>query len=79
MPVTNSRANTSFSRLFSSIMGTVTPTLRRLEEEQTYLMKESRCFSCKEKGHTAYDYPKRGKIAAILEGVSKNSNSQEKE
>ena len=79
VPVTNSRANPSFSRLSSSITGTVTPTPRHSEEERARLMKEGRCFSCKKRGHTAYDYPKKGKIAAISEGVSEDSNSQGKE
>ena len=79
VPVTNSCVNTSFSRLSSSITGTVTPTPRRSEEERARLMKEGRCFSCKKRGHTAYDYPKKGKIAAISEGVSEDSNSQGKE
>ncbi len=77
--VTNTRANTSFSRLSSSIIGTITPTPQHSDTERTRLMKEGRCFSCKERGHTAYDYPRKGKIVAILEGVSKDSNSQGKE
>ena len=35
-------------------------------------MKKSKYFNCKEKGHTTYDYSKKGKIAAISESVSKN-------
>ena len=42
-------------------------------------MKKGRCFSCKEKDHTAYNCSKKGKLAAISKGVSKDSNSQEKE
>lgn len=38
-------------------------------------MKEERYFGCKKKGYITYDYPKKGKVAAILKGVSKNSNS----
>ena len=77
--ITNSCTNTSFSRLSSAITGTVTPTPQHLEEEQARLIKEGRCFSFKERGHTAYDYPKKRKIAAILEGVNEDSNNQEKE
>ena len=79
MPVINSRANTSFSSLSSSITGTVTPTPQCLGEKQARLMKKGKCFSCKKKGHTAYDCPKKRKIAGISEGMSENSNSQEKE
>ncbi len=42
-------------------------------------MKESRCFSCKERGHTVYDCPRKRKIAAISEGINKDNNSQGKE
>ena len=79
VPVTNNRANPSFSCLSSSITETVTPTPRHSNEEQARLMKESRCFSCKKRCYTAYDYPKKGKIATISKGVSKDSNSQGKE
>ena len=60
-------------------MGTMTPTPQNLDEERVRLMKEGRCFSCKERGHTAYDCPSKGKIAAILKGVSEDSDSQGKE
>ena len=76
--VTSSCANTLFSRLFSSITGTVTLMPRFSEEEWAQLMKEGRYFSCKERGYIAYNYPKKGKIAAISKGVSKNSNNQGK-
>ena len=76
--VTNTRANTSFLRLFSSITGTIILTSQYLDEEQARLMKEGRCFSYKEGGHTTYDCPKKGKITAILEGIGKNSDSQGK-
>ena len=79
VPVINSRANIFFSRLSSSITGTVTPTPRHLEEERARLMKENRCFSYKKRGHTAYDCPRKEKIIAISEGVSEDSNSQGKE
>ena len=42
-------------------------------------MKEGRCFSCKERGHTVYDCPKKVKIAAISEGIDEDSKSQGKE
>ncbi len=60
-------------------MGTMTPTPQHSDIKQARLMKEGRCFSCKERGHTTYDCLKKGKIAAILEGVSEDSNSQGKE
>ena len=75
VPVTNSCVNLSFSYFFSSIMETVTPMPRHLEEEQACLIKEGRCFSCKKRGHIAYNCPKKGKIAAISKDVSKDSNS----
>ena len=79
MPVTNSHANNFFSCFSSSIAGTVTPTPQQLKEEQKRLMKKSRCFSYKERGHTAYDCPEKEKIAAILGCVSEDNNSQGKE
>ena len=51
---------------------------QHLDEKQACLMKEGRCFSCKERGHTTYDCPRKGKIAAILKSISKDSDSQEK-
>ena len=78
-PVTNTRANTSFLRLSSSITGTMTPTPQYLDEKRARLMKEGRCFSYKERGHTTYDCPRKGKIAAISESISEDSDSQGKE
>ena len=78
-PVTNTRANSSFSRLSNSIMGTMTPMPQHSNEKRARLMKEGKYFSCKERGHTTYDCLKKGKIAAISEGVSEDSDSQGKE
>ncbi len=78
-PVTNTCTNTSFSRLSSSIMATMTPMPQYSDEKQAHLMKEGKCFSCNERGHTAYDYPRKGKIASILDSISKDSNGQGKE
>lgn len=41
-------------------------------------MKESGCFSSEEKDHIAYDYLRKEEVAAIPEGVNKNSNNQGK-
>ena len=41
-------------------------------------MKEDKYFSCKKRGHTAYDCPKKEKIVAILESISKDNNGQRK-
>lgn len=41
-------------------------------------MIEGKCFSYKKKGYTIYNCLKKRKIAAILEDISKNSNSQGK-
>ncbi len=57
-------------------MGTMTPMPQYSDEERARLIKEGRCFSCKERGHTVYDYPRKRKIATILEGISKDSDSQ---
>ena len=77
--VTNIYANTSFSCLFSSIIGTMISTPQHSDEKRGRLIKESRCFSCKKRGHTTYDCLRKGKIAAILEIMSEDSNSQGKE
>ena len=79
MPFTNICANSSFFHLSSFITGNVTPTPRHLKEKRACLMKEGRCFNFKKRGHTAYDCPKKRKIAAISEGVSEDSNSYENE
>ena len=78
-PVTNIRANISFSCLSSSITGIITPTTQHSDEKWARLMKKGRCFSCKERGHTIYDCPRKEKIAAISENISEDSDSQEKE
>ena len=54
------------------------PIPRHLNEKWVQFIKEGRCFSCKEKGHTAYNCLKKGKIVAILENVRENSNNQGK-
>ena len=56
----------------------MTPTLQHLNEKWTYLIKEKRCFSCKERGYTVYDYLKKRKIATISEGLIEDNSSQEK-
>ncbi len=74
-PVTNTYANISFLHLSSSIMGTITSTLQYSDEKRARLIKEHRCFSYKERDHTAYDCPRKGKITTISEGISKDSDS----
>ncbi len=41
--------------------------------------EKSRFFSFKEKKYIAYDYPKKKKIVAIIEDISEDNNSQNKE
>ena len=79
VPTITTCDSTLFSRLFNSILGTISPMPQYLEKEQIWLMKEKRCFCCKERNHKAYDCPRKGKIAAILEGLSEGSDSQRKE
>ena len=62
MSAINTYANTSFFRYFSSISKTMSPTTQYSEEERVQLMKKTRCFSCKKRGHTANNYPRRGKL-----------------
>lgn len=45
------------------------------KEERARLIKERRCFSYKERGYTAYDCPRKEKIAAISESVIKDSDN----
>ena len=78
LSITNSYNNTSFSCLSSSMTRIITPTLQDLKEKQTRLIKESRYFSCKKKGHNTYNCLKKGRIAAISKNISKKSNNQEK-
>lgn len=42
-------------------------------------MKKRRYFSCKERGHSPYNYPENKKVAVILEKFSKNSNNKKQE
>ena len=55
------------------------PMPQHLDEKQIRLIKEGRCFSYKKRGYIAYHCLKKGKIIAISEGVSKDSNSKGKE
>ena len=41
-------------------------------------MKVKRCFSCKKRGYTTYDCPRKKKIAAFSENVNEGSDSQGK-
>lgn len=50
-----------------------------MDEEQTCLMRKKRCFSCKKKGYSVYNYPKKSKVAAVLEDLNKRNSNQEKE
>lgn len=49
-----------------------------MEKEQVHFIKKNRCFNYKKRGHTTYDYFKKGKIVAILDGVGEYNNSQDK-
>lgn len=44
------------------------------DKKQIGWVKENKCFICKEKTYTAYDCPKKSKILAISERVSKDNN-----
>ena len=79
VPTINIRANIRLSRLSSSISGTISPTPQHSDEERARLMKERRSFSCKKRGHTAYDCSRKGEIVAISEGVSEDIDSHGKE
>ena len=78
-PVTNTHTHTLFSRLFSPITGTMTPTPQYLDQKRAHLIKKERCFNYKEKGHITYDSSRKEKIAAISESIREDSDSQEKE
>ena len=59
--------NTSFLRLSNTLQGSITPTPRNLDVEISQLIKEGRCFNCKERGHTMLDCPKKVNISAITD------------
>lgn len=59
-------------------MGTMTLALQHLDKEQVYLMKERRFFSCKKRGHIAYNCSKKKKIVTISKDLIENNSSQEK-
>ena len=35
-------------------------------------MNKDRYFDCKERGHTVYECPKKGKVAAVSERIDEN-------
>ncbi len=74
-PITNTCINNSFSCFFNSIMGTMILTIHHSDKKQAHLMEGSRYFSCKERGHTAYNCLRKGKIAAISKRVSEDNDS----
>ena len=77
--VTNTNANIPFLRFSSSIMGIMTPILQYLDEEQVYSIKKRRYFSCKESGHTIYDYFRKRKIVIISKDFIKSNSNQRKD
>ena len=59
--------NTSFLHLFNTLRGSITPTPRNLDAEISQLMKEGRCFNCKERGHTMLNCPKKANVSIITD------------
>ena len=59
--------NTSFLHLSNTLRGSITPTPRYLDAEISQLMKEGRCFNCKERGHTMLNCPKKANVSAITD------------
>ena len=61
--------NTSFSRLSNTLQGSITLTPRNLDVEISQLMKEGRCFNCKERGHTMLNCLKKANVSAITDAL----------
>ena len=40
---------------------------RNLDAEISQLIKEGRCFNCKERGHTMLNCPKKANVSAITD------------
>ena len=59
--------NTSFLRLSNTLRGSIIPTPRNLDAEISQLMKEGRCFNCKERGHIMLNCPKKANVSAITD------------
>ena len=59
--------NTSFSCLSNTLRGSITPTPRNSDAEISQLMKEGRCFNCKERGYTMLNCPKKANVSAITD------------
>ena len=57
--------NTSFLRLSNTFRGFITPTPKNLDAEILQLMKEGRCFNCKERGHTMLNCLKKANVFVI--------------
>ena len=68
-------ANILFLRFSISIMRIMTSTPQYLDEKQVHQIKEGRCFSCKEKNHTLFDYSRKEKIVVILERFIEDNSS----
>ena len=64
---TISNNNTSFSRLFTTLQGTITSTSRNSDAKTSRLIKKERCFNCKGTGHTMLNCPKKAKISTIID------------
>lgn len=75
----NTYANTFFSCTSSFISEIMLSMLQYLKKKCVWLIKEKRCFSCKKKSYIIYYYLRKGKITAISENISKNSDNQGKE
>ena len=61
------KENTFFLRLSNTLQGSITPTPRNSDAEISQLMKEGRCFNCKERGHTMLNCLKKTNISAITD------------
>lgn len=57
-------------------MAIITSTLNFLDEDWQCLIKEKKYLSYKKRGHKAYDYLRKGKVATLIDNISKNNDSQ---
>ena len=59
--------NTFFLRLYNILRRSITLMPRNLDAEISQLMKEGRCFNCKERGHIMLNCPKKANVSVITD------------
>ena len=59
--------NTFFLCPTNILQGSITPTPKNSDAEISQLIKEGKCFNCKERGHTMLNCPKKDNVFVITD------------